>query len=252
MNRAYSAAFLFALLSIPAFPQKNDFPLTVHITAVTAEQGQHGVVGHGSTDSNGNYSSTVSGGGTYTWKLYTARIEGDQKTYGLSTPRMHYKGGKGLAVATMGWSIIATARPNHWLHIGEYNGRWNQDGTLEIQFIDEKGKLTHQVFAVESEEATPTTSSSIAEQAPHSDVEAGVVQVREAAPGNGTCSITSSPDGAEVELDGNFVGNTPSALAVAEGEHTLEIKKAGFKVWQRKLKVTSGSSVHINAELDKL
>jgi len=167
LKRLFFAAFFFVLLSVCAFAHKDEgaFPLTVHITAVNVEQGQHGVHGSGSTDSNGNYSSSVSGGGSYTWKLYTAQIEGDKKTYGLSTAGMHYKGGKGLAIATMGWSAVATARPNHWLRIGDYHGRWNNDGTLEIQFADEKGKLTHQTFRIESEEITPIPPAPPAEQA---------------------------------------------------------------------------------------
>ena len=57
--------------------------------------------------------------------------------------------------------------------------------------------------------------------------------------------------GADTEVDGNFVGNTPSEIQVAEGEHTVSLKKTGFKDWERKLKVSSGSSVHLNAELEK-
>jgi len=67
----------------------------------------------------------------------------------------------------------------------------------------------------------------------------------------GKLSVASVPDGADVEVDGSFVGNTPSDLQVAEGEHTVTVKKSGFKDWERKLKVTGGSSVHLNAELEK-
>ncbi|MFZ0999045.1 MAG: PEGA domain-containing protein, partial [Candidatus Sulfotelmatobacter sp.] len=51
--------------------------------------------------------------------------------------------------------------------------------------------------------------------------------------------------------DGSFVGNTPSDVQVAEGDHTVTVKKSGFKDWERKLNVTAGSSVHLNAELEK-
>ncbi len=64
--------------------------------------------------------------------------------------------------------------------------------------------------------------------------------------------LESDPPGADIEVDSSFVGNTPSDVQVAEGEHTITVKKAGFKDWERKLKVTSGSSVHLNAELEKL
>jgi hypothetical protein len=67
----------------------------------------------------------------------------------------------------------------------------------------------------------------------------------------GKLSITSVPDGADIEVDGSFVGNTPSDVQVADGEHTVTVKKSGFKDWERKLKVTGGSSVHLNAELGK-
>jgi len=67
----------------------------------------------------------------------------------------------------------------------------------------------------------------------------------------GKLSLTSVPDGADIEVDGSFVGNTPSDVQVAEGAHSVSVKKAGFKDWERKLKVTGGSSVHLNAELEK-
>jgi len=59
------------------------------------------------------------------------------------------------------------------------------------------------------------------------------------------------PDGSDIEVDGAFVGNTPSDVQVTEGEHTITVKKAGFKDWERKMKVSGGSSVHLNAELEK-
>jgi hypothetical protein len=64
-------------------------------------------------------------------------------------------------------------------------------------------------------------------------------------------SIASNPTSADVEVDGSFVGNTPSDIQVTEGEHTISVKKAGFKDWERKLRVSGGSSVHLNAELEK-
>jgi hypothetical protein len=63
--------------------------------------------------------------------------------------------------------------------------------------------------------------------------------------------IESSPPGADIEVDGGFVGNTPSDIQVAEGDHTVVVKKSGFKDWERKLKSSAGSSVHISSELEK-
>ena len=63
--------------------------------------------------------------------------------------------------------------------------------------------------------------------------------------------IGSTPPGADIEVDGSFVGSTPSEVQVAEGDHTVVVKKSGFKNWERKLKSSSGSSVSLNAEMEK-
>ena len=72
-----------------------------------------------------------------------------------------------------------------------------------------------------------------------------------AASAPGKLSVSSTPEGADIEVDGNFVGNTPSQLSITEGDHTIHIKKTGFALWERKLKVSAGSMVHIDAELEK-
>ncbi|HTA23301.1 MAG TPA: PEGA domain-containing protein [Terriglobales bacterium] len=61
--------------------------------------------------------------------------------------------------------------------------------------------------------------------------------------------ITSTPDAADIEIDGSFVGNTPSTVGVAAGQHQISIKKSGFKPWERKIAVSSGQ-VNVNAVLD--
>jgi hypothetical protein len=63
--------------------------------------------------------------------------------------------------------------------------------------------------------------------------------------------LESDPSGADIELDGSFIGNTPSDVQVGEGDHTITVKKSGFKNWERKMKVSAGSNVHLNAALEK-
>jgi hypothetical protein len=70
-------------------------------------------------------------------------------------------------------------------------------------------------------------------------------------PATAKLSVSSVPDGADIELDGSFAGNTPSDIDVAAGEHTVSVKKSGFQPWERKLKVTSGSNVRLKAEMEK-
>jgi len=70
-------------------------------------------------------------------------------------------------------------------------------------------------------------------------------------PASAKLQIDSIPPGADIEVDGSFVGSTPSDVQVAEGDHTVVVKKSGFKNWERKLKTSAGSSVHVGAELEK-
>jgi hypothetical protein len=67
---------------------------------------------------------------------------------------------------------------------------------------------------------------------------------------NAQLEITSNPPGAEISVDGSFVGDTPSELAVAAGVHTITMSKHGFKPWERKLTVSSGK-VTVAADLEQ-
>lgn len=62
-------------------------------------------------------------------------------------------------------------------------------------------------------------------------------------------TIDSDPSGADIEVDGNFVGNTPSTVKVGAGNHSVVVKKKGFADWSRKLNVTGGN-IHLSAELE--
>jgi len=62
-------------------------------------------------------------------------------------------------------------------------------------------------------------------------------------------SINSTPAGADIEVDGAFVGNTPSTIEVATGDHTVTVSKNGFKSWERKLKA-GGGNVNLTVELE--
>ena len=65
-------------------------------------------------------------------------------------------------------------------------------------------------------------------------------------------AIKSSPDGAEITIDGKLVGTTPSTVQVTPGDHTIVIGKAGFKSWQRTITVTTGGTINLEATLDKV
>jgi hypothetical protein len=62
-----------------------------------------------------------------------------------------------------------------------------------------------------------------------------------------TAHITSSPSGGEIYVDGKFVGNTPSDMAIAAGEHFVRLLASG-REWSRTIQITSGE-INLHAEL---
>jgi hypothetical protein len=62
--------------------------------------------------------------------------------------------------------------------------------------------------------------------------------------------VASTPESAEIEIDGEFMGNTPSVLDLDRGEHTVTVRKPGYAPWERKMKL-AGGDVKLNAELEQ-
>ena len=67
----------------------------------------------------------------------------------------------------------------------------------------------------------------------------------------GDVTVTSTPDSADVFVDGTFKGNTPSTLKLTAGKHMVKVTSAGYKDWEREIDVTAGSDVKLNAKLEK-
>jgi hypothetical protein len=64
-------------------------------------------------------------------------------------------------------------------------------------------------------------------------------------------SVDPGVAGAEIELDGAFVGMTPSVLELKPGEYEIKIAKAGYKTWQKKIKAVNGA-ISMSPRLEKV
>lgn len=60
--------------------------------------------------------------------------------------------------------------------------------------------------------------------------------------------IASTPAGADIEVDGVFVGSTPSQLNLNHGDHNISIRKSGFSEWRRKVRISDGE-INLSADL---
>lgn len=63
-------------------------------------------------------------------------------------------------------------------------------------------------------------------------------------------AVESSVKGADIEMDGQFLGSTPSTITVTPGQHTIVVKKKGYRDWKRTMNVTNGR-LHVTADMVK-
>lgn len=137
---------------------------------------------------------------------------------------------------------------------------------LSIYFVDDRGKVRQQLYTYVGDEAKgkPQTvaaaenpagpGASQASPVPASSAPAPPVQAQIQAQTAETvkCSFASTPAGAEISVDGKYVGSTPSTLSLSLGTHAVEVSLPGFVEWKRQLTVSASSELTVNAALEKV
>jgi hypothetical protein len=68
--------------------------------------------------------------------------------------------------------------------------------------------------------------------------------------GGGTIKMESDPPGAEIYVDGNFVGQTPAVISLGPGLHHLAMKAVGKRAWEKDLDVLKDSQISLHPTLD--
>lgn len=68
-----------------------------------------------------------------------------------------------------------------------------------------------------------------------------------------TSSVTfeSNPSGADVYVDGSFVGDTPDTVLLASGLHTISVRAWGYQTWRRTFTITAGGKTSMEAILQE-
>jgi len=66
-----------------------------------------------------------------------------------------------------------------------------------------------------------------------------------------TVIVKSTPPGADINVDGKFMGNTPSTIQLTPGDHVVTVEKEGLRPWERGMTITAGGNITIDATLDK-
>jgi len=176
----------------------------------------------------GTKSTSSSGFSTPIYRVYdNLVIEGADTIY-VTSEHIRWRWSKGAHVAVN--ETVKYYVDGRQLHILDDD---NKEHTAEI--VKEIRKVPQPKGAAPSTQpGSPQISSPPAQSLPVASA---------------SVAIESTPSGADIEIDGAFVGNTPSTLVVTPRNHEIIVTKKGFEDWGRMLNVIGGS-IHLSADLD--
>ena len=146
-----------------------------------------------------------------------------------------------------------------------FDARREKNG-ITVYYVDDKGKARKQLYMlVDTGGKTGPPAAAVATRpapvaaAPRQSSPApvpapSVGSVQAVAPEKVEkvkCNFSSTPAGADINLDGKYVGSTPSEIELVTGTHVVVFSMPGFTQWKRELTVLSGSELTVNAILQK-
>jgi hypothetical protein len=143
---------------------------------------------------------------------------------------------------------------------GTFDARKEKRG-ITVLYRNAKGKERKQFYELMAAGAAPQAGAGAVSQsqapvpAVSSPPAAPAVPAASAVPAEKgekvRCNFSSTPSGAEIMLDGRYVGNTPSEIVVSTGTHVVLFSMAGFAQWKRELTVLPGSELSVSTILQK-
>lgn len=135
---------------------------------------------------------------------------------------------------------------------------------LVVYYVDDKGKVRKQLYTLvrSDEKAGAQTSAAAVATQPVREVAAPqqssapavpprAVAAQQVSPEKVRCNFNSTPPGAEITVDGKYLGSTPSEIPLSTGTHVVAFSMPGFAEWKRELTVEAGSVVNVTGNLQK-
>lgn len=117
---------------------------------------------------------------------------------------------------------------------------WQMKSTMARRYTDSAKKVQSDLFWSNMDAALTNASPAPLQSASQPDPEAAVL-----------VQVSSDPSAADIALDGNYAGSTPSQIKLKPGLHSIKITKEGFQPWERSITVEAGESRSVAAELQK-
>jgi PEGA domain len=174
---------------------------------------------------------------------------------------VHHRIGTGvaLAVVSLGIGVMVAFSKSKKHYIGVNWADGGNTGGVVLQA--DKNEYRGVIAALEGvsgrtaiDTDSPHSSARQQQVAPRvrEEAPAPVAAVRESeAPKTIVIRFTSTPANAEVQIDGEYWGSTPTAdvTRMPAGSHTIVVKKLNYERWERKITLAPGDDRTIGAEL---
>jgi PEGA domain len=204
-----------------------------------------------------------------------AKVEIDGVLVGTTPYKTNYPGGYFHKPHT-----VFAARLGHAMVVRIYKeGYASQETTITegpFEWLDLKGRSRGRYWLVKADEVQatlrPLSKTSAADPRagpiPAKNNDAATERSAEKTPDARAFSTSSAPSstentetgvlllsaeapGAEIYVDGKFIGETPATISLAPGTHQVTIKAVGKKDWTREINVMKGSQVTLHATFDQ-
>jgi PEGA domain len=151
-----------------------------------------------------------------------------------------------LRISKDGYStqqIALTEGPFEWVAItGKRHGNYFLLKSDHFELKLEPAELTSSATWTADERVGPIHPRKVA---------ASLTEIGDKTRGTGSVAISSDPAGAEIYVDGKFVGQTPSKILLASGSHRVELRASGRSSWDRELEVTRDSELTLHPVLQQ-
>jgi hypothetical protein len=139
-------------------------------------------------------------------------------------------------------SPVVSGDPSTFVQVDVENDHWSYIWNTAHQGFSLKGG-TYTMYAV----SQPVAKNAL--PAVYGSIEISLSEGGISFPTSGTVMITTSPTGAAVYIDSQFIGNAPKSFTAAVGNHTLRIESPGYKTLVDSFTVTGNGIVTIEKTL---
>lgn len=114
------------------------------------------------------------------------------------------------------------------------------NGDIPVPARQKPNAAALSVYYVNCDVDQPTTQSAMANASDPPPAAAAPAPPKPTPPPLPTLEMWSNPPGADIYLDGDYVGKTPYSATVSPGEHTVILRKRDFGSYERKIQADTG------------